>query len=289
MDGVSVCRRLRAIGVTTPVLMLTARGAVRDRIDGLDAGADDYLSKPFDLDELLARLRALHRRAAFGPEGAVAVGDLVLDPAAAAGLARRRGDRAVGPRVRHPAPAGRPRRPGRDAVHHPRRGLGRRDRPAQQRDRRARRRASGPRSTGRSAPRRSPRCAAPATASTRLRDPAPDREPLRDARRAGRLPLRVRLVAGFSAAMLVCSPPPARSSTGGSSTRSTAQLDNELSRATRRSTPLVGPAGRVARRRRPTPTGGGLPGARRGTAGCSPRQAPRRRRPAHRGATWRGR
>jgi two-component system OmpR family response regulator len=80
MDGVSVCRRLRETGLTTPVLMLTARDAVRDRIDGLDAGADDYLSKPFDLDELLARLRALRRRSAFGQEGAVTVDDLVVDP-----------------------------------------------------------------------------------------------------------------------------------------------------------------------------------------------------------------
>ena len=66
LDGVTVCRRLRELGVTTPVLMLTARGEVRDRIAGLDAGADDYLPKPFDLDELLARVRALHRRVDHG-------------------------------------------------------------------------------------------------------------------------------------------------------------------------------------------------------------------------------
>ena len=82
-DGVTVCRRLRDLGVTTPTLMLTARNAVRDRIEGLDAGADDYLAKPFDLDELLARLRALHRRAGFeAPASTYAVGDLVLDTAA---------------------------------------------------------------------------------------------------------------------------------------------------------------------------------------------------------------
>src|SRR6266545_3920782 len=82
MDGVSVARQLRGIGVAVPVLMLTARGAVRDRIEGLDAGADDYLPKPFDLDELLARLRALYRRRGFGGESPAQVGDLVVDPVA---------------------------------------------------------------------------------------------------------------------------------------------------------------------------------------------------------------
>jgi two-component system, OmpR family, response regulator len=82
MDGISVCRRLRSLGLTTPVLILTARGAVRDRIDGLDAGADDYLSKPFDLDELLARVRALVRRSTYGEEATVGVDGLVVDPGA---------------------------------------------------------------------------------------------------------------------------------------------------------------------------------------------------------------
>src|SRR4051794_16264173 len=63
LDGLEVCRRLRAQGDRVPILMLTARDAVADRIDGLDAGADDYLVKPFDVDELKARLRALVRRA----------------------------------------------------------------------------------------------------------------------------------------------------------------------------------------------------------------------------------
>jgi len=80
MDGVTVARRLRDIGVVTPILMLTARGEVRDRIDGLDAGADDYLPKPFDLDELLARLRALYRRSSISGEVPVNVGDLLVDP-----------------------------------------------------------------------------------------------------------------------------------------------------------------------------------------------------------------
>jgi len=66
LDGFEVCRRLRGKGVWSPVLMLTARDAVEDRVTGLDAGADDYLAKPFAFDELLARLRALARRAPAG-------------------------------------------------------------------------------------------------------------------------------------------------------------------------------------------------------------------------------
>lgn len=80
LDGVAVTRQVRALGLETPVLMLTARGDVRDRIDGLDAGADDYLPKPFDLDELLARLRALYRRSSVHGSAPVHVGDLVVDP-----------------------------------------------------------------------------------------------------------------------------------------------------------------------------------------------------------------
>jgi two-component system, OmpR family, response regulator len=81
IDGVEVCRRLRADDVWSPVLMLTARDAVEDRVGGLDAGADDYLTKPFAFAELLARLRALARRGAVERPAILAVGDLKLDPA----------------------------------------------------------------------------------------------------------------------------------------------------------------------------------------------------------------
>ena len=79
VDGLEVCRRLRDVGDRTPVLMLTARDAVKDRVAGLDAGADDYLVKPFALAELKARVRALLRRRADLPAGLVC-GDLRLDP-----------------------------------------------------------------------------------------------------------------------------------------------------------------------------------------------------------------
>ncbi len=97
VDGLTVCRVLRAEGDRTPILMLTARTATADRVAGLDAGADDYLPKPFDLDELFARIRALVRRSTFtDPEAAatdeVRLGDLRMELAA-----RRawRGDREL--------------------------------------------------------------------------------------------------------------------------------------------------------------------------------------------------
>jgi two-component system OmpR family response regulator len=80
-DGFDVCRSLREKGQWAPVLMLTARDAVEDRVAGLDAGADDYLTKPFSFAELLARLRALARRPALERPAVLAVGDLRLDPA----------------------------------------------------------------------------------------------------------------------------------------------------------------------------------------------------------------
>jgi len=81
LDGFEVCRRLRSAGVWVPVLMLTARDSVGDRVAGLDGGADDYLVKPFAFAELLARLRALARRADPERPAVLAVSDLLLDPA----------------------------------------------------------------------------------------------------------------------------------------------------------------------------------------------------------------
>jgi two-component system OmpR family response regulator len=81
IDGLETCRRLRTRGVRTPVLMLTARDAVEDRVRGLDEGADDYLVKPFSFSELLARLRALMRRGPVERPTVLEVGDLRLDPA----------------------------------------------------------------------------------------------------------------------------------------------------------------------------------------------------------------
>lgn len=81
MDGLAVCRHLRAAGRWAPVLMLTARSGVDDRITGLDAGADDFLVKPFEFAELLARLRALLRRGAVERPPVLEVGDVRLDPA----------------------------------------------------------------------------------------------------------------------------------------------------------------------------------------------------------------
>ena len=99
VDGLTVCRVLRAEGHRVPVLMLTARTEPGDRVAGLDAGADDYLTKPFDLDELFARLRALTRRAhgfaepsADGPTDELVLDDLHLDPA---GRRARRGNTEI--------------------------------------------------------------------------------------------------------------------------------------------------------------------------------------------------
>jgi two-component system, OmpR family, response regulator len=81
IDGLEVCRRLRLTGIWSPILLLTARDAVSDRVAGLDGGADDYLTKPFSFAELLARLRALVRRGAIERPVELRVSDLRLDPA----------------------------------------------------------------------------------------------------------------------------------------------------------------------------------------------------------------
>jgi two-component system response regulator MprA len=81
MDGLTVCRRLRAAGSRVPILILTARTEVSDRVSGLDAGADDYLPKPFALDELLARVRALLRRSVSDDAGRIQAADVTIDPA----------------------------------------------------------------------------------------------------------------------------------------------------------------------------------------------------------------
>jgi two-component system OmpR family response regulator len=81
LGGIEVCRQLRASGVWTPILMLTARDGIKDRVAGLDAGADDYLVKPFSFAELLARLRALARRGQAERPAVLQVGSLRLDPA----------------------------------------------------------------------------------------------------------------------------------------------------------------------------------------------------------------
>src|SRR3954466_14162257 len=82
LDGFATCRRMRERGATMAILMLTARDDVEDRVRGLDAGADDYLCKPFSLDELLARVRAVERRGPAGFGSRIAVGALMLDSAA---------------------------------------------------------------------------------------------------------------------------------------------------------------------------------------------------------------
>jgi DNA-binding response OmpR family regulator len=78
-DGFAVCREIRRRGIAAPVLMLTARDSVSDKVEGLDAGADDYLAKPFEFAELLARLRALLRRARDIREPEITVADLIVD------------------------------------------------------------------------------------------------------------------------------------------------------------------------------------------------------------------
>jgi two-component system response regulator MprA len=93
VDGIETCRRIRASGDSVPILMLTAKTAVGDRVDGLDAGADDYMAKPFALDELLARIRALLRRSHGDVSTVMRFRDLTIDPGARTAT---RGDRDLG-------------------------------------------------------------------------------------------------------------------------------------------------------------------------------------------------
>jgi DNA-binding response OmpR family regulator len=81
IDGLSILKKIRAEGINTPVLMLTAKDAITDKVSGLDAGADDYLTKPFSFDELLARMRALLRRHAEVKTTVITIGDLTVDSA----------------------------------------------------------------------------------------------------------------------------------------------------------------------------------------------------------------
>lgn len=92
MDGFGLCRAARAAKVTAPILLLTACDALNDKVNGLDAGADDYMAKPFQIAELLARVRALLRRGTVAPTTTLTVGDLTLDPAK---REARRGDREI--------------------------------------------------------------------------------------------------------------------------------------------------------------------------------------------------
>lgn len=80
MDGLTLCRKIREQGLHTPILMLTAKSQVQDKVTGLDTGADDYLTKPFSFEELLARIRALIRRPPTSMESIIKVSDLTLDP-----------------------------------------------------------------------------------------------------------------------------------------------------------------------------------------------------------------
>ncbi len=92
LDGISLCSQMREKGLTTPVIMLTAKDSVDDRVKGLDAGADDYLVKPFSFKELLARIRSLLRRGDAVKQVVLQVGDLVIDPAS---REVKRGERVI--------------------------------------------------------------------------------------------------------------------------------------------------------------------------------------------------
>ncbi len=117
-DGLEVCRELRNRRINTPILMLTARDALEDRVIGLDSGADDYLVKPFEVDELRARIRALLRRESTDKTGLLNVADLELDPATHIGPAGRTADRINRQRIFFTGIYDAPPQPS----HHPRNG-----------------------------------------------------------------------------------------------------------------------------------------------------------------------
>ena len=128
MSGYELCRKVRNEGITTPILMLTARGEEKDRVAGLDQGADDYVTKPFSVPELLARVRALIRRVELTKTGDLPA-ELRFDDVSVDFKrfeARKAGkiDRDVAQGIRDPAAAGGPARRGRAAGRAPRRGLG---------------------------------------------------------------------------------------------------------------------------------------------------------------------
>ena len=163
IDGFEVCRRLREDGVWSPILMLTARDAVRDRVAGLDGGADDYLTKPFSYAELLARLRALARRGPVERPIELRVGELRLDPATRRVWRGEDGDRALGQGVRAARDLHAAARRGPLPLPAARARLGLRVREPLQRRRLLRPVPAPRRSTGRSGSSRSRPCAAPAT------------------------------------------------------------------------------------------------------------------------------
>ena len=165
LSGYRVCERLRAEGNWVPVLMLSAKDGEYDEADGLDVGADDYLTKPFSYVVLVARLRALLRRGAPPRPAVLAAGDLALDPAKHQVTRGRDRDRADAAGVLAAGVPAAPGRRGRAEDRHPAQRLGPAPRGRPQRRRGVRRATCAARSTPRSAGGRCRRCAAPATAS----------------------------------------------------------------------------------------------------------------------------
>ena len=190
MDGFAVCRRLREHGVWSPVLMLTARDAVEDRIAGLDTGADDYLTKPFSFAELLARLRALTRRGAVERPVRARAGRSAARSAHAPGLAWRHRDRAVDEGVRAARDVHAPAGPGASRASTCSSTLGLQLREPLERHRRLRPLPAGEDRPAVRAARRSRRFAAPATACAGTAGAEPRRSPASRSGCASRSPSR---------------------------------------------------------------------------------------------------